>query len=138
MRSIVCGIAILTLLLGSGCASIVSKSNYPVTLDTNPTGLEIEVADSKGKVLVRGTSPVHLNLESSRGYFSSGNYTLRTVGAGSGNHAMLVRASLDPWFFGNLLFGGLIGMLIVDPITGAMYELEKEYVLDCGGAAAID
>ena len=29
--------------------------------------------------------------------------------------------------FGNLLFGGVIGMLIVDPATGAMWKLEDVY-----------
>lgn len=31
---------------------------------------------------------------------------------------------MDGWYIGNLLFGGLIGMLIVDPATGAMYKLD--------------
>ncbi|MDA8868601.1 hypothetical protein N9H91_02170 [Pseudomonadales bacterium] len=34
-----------------------------------------------------------------------------------------LNSSVDGWYFGNLLLGGLIGMLIVDPITGAMYNL---------------
>jgi len=33
--------------------------------------------------------------------------------------------SISGWYWGNILFGGLIGMLIVDPITGAMYKLPK-------------
>jgi hypothetical protein len=32
------------------------------------------------------------------------------------------------WYFGNLLFGGVIGMLIVDPLTGAMYNLTPEKI----------
>ncbi|MDB6061057.1 MAG: hypothetical protein JWM78_1160 [Verrucomicrobiaceae bacterium] len=33
------------------------------------------------------------------------------------------------WYYGNLLLGGAIGMLIVDPITGAMYKLPDEYTV---------
>ncbi|WP_321436341.1 hypothetical protein [uncultured Bacteroides sp.] len=39
-----------------------------------------------------------------------------------------VKCNLNGWYFGNLIFGGLIGILIVDPATGAMYRLEREFV----------
>jgi hypothetical protein len=31
---------------------------------------------------------------------------------------------MDGWYIGNILFGGLIGILIVDPLTGAMWKLD--------------
>lgn len=31
---------------------------------------------------------------------------------------------MDGWYMGNLLFGGFIGFLIVDPATGAMWKLD--------------
>jgi hypothetical protein len=37
-------------------------------------------------------------------------------------------SSVSGWYFGNLLLGGLIGMLIVDPLTGAMYNLTPEKI----------
>jgi len=30
---------------------------------------------------------------------------------------------MSGWYWGNILIGGLIGMLVVDPLTGAMYKL---------------
>jgi len=33
---------------------------------------------------------------------------------------------LNGWYIGNLLFGGLIGLLIVDPLTGAMWTLDPK------------
>jgi hypothetical protein len=30
---------------------------------------------------------------------------------------------MDGWYIGNILFGGVIGFLIVDPATGAMWKL---------------
>jgi hypothetical protein len=39
-----------------------------------------------------------------------------------------VEFKLDGWYFGNILLGGLIGMLIIDPATGAMYKLETEFL----------
>jgi hypothetical protein len=38
-------------------------------------------------------------------------------------------AKINGWYFGNLLFGGIIvGMLIVDPATGAMWTLKDTVV----------
>jgi len=31
-------------------------------------------------------------------------------------------------YWGNILLGGVIGWFIVDPITGAMFEFDKEFV----------
>ena len=35
---------------------------------------------------------------------------------------------LNGRYFGNLLLGGVIGTLIIDPATGAMYKLETEFL----------
>jgi hypothetical protein len=39
-----------------------------------------------------------------------------------------VRAELSGWYFGNLVFGGIIGMLIVDPLTGSMWNLTPDHI----------
>ena len=41
-----------------------------------------------------------------------------------------VECKLNGWYFGNLIIGGLIGMLIVDPATGAMYRLESKDIYE--------
>jgi hypothetical protein len=45
--------------------------------------------------------------------------------------------TIDGWYFGNILFGGLIGMLIVDPLTGAMYCLPTEVKADFGSSTQL-
>ncbi len=35
---------------------------------------------------------------------------------------------MSGWYWGNLLFGGLIGMLAVDPATGAMWNIAPEKI----------
>lgn len=32
---------------------------------------------------------------------------------------------MDGWYIGNIFFGGLMGLLVIDPITGAMWKLPK-------------
>ena len=39
-----------------------------------------------------------------------------------------ISASLDGWYIGNILLGGLIGMLIVDPVSGAMFRISEKQV----------
>ena len=35
---------------------------------------------------------------------------------------------INGWYVGNIVFGGFIGWLIVDPLTGAMWTLDTEHV----------
>ncbi|MCX4027392.1 hypothetical protein H0A36_10465 [Endozoicomonas sp. SM1973] len=42
----------------------------------------------------------------------------------------MITSTLDGWYFGNLFLGGLIGMLIVDPLTGAMFKLQDTAQVD--------
>lgn len=53
---------------------------------------------------------------------------VRISSPGYADRLIPVNCTLDGWYFGNLLFGGFIGMLIVDPATGAMYKLETQFI----------
>ncbi len=39
-----------------------------------------------------------------------------------------ITSRLDGWYFGNILLGGLLGMLIIDPLSGAMWKLDQKYL----------
>jgi hypothetical protein len=36
----------------------------------------------------------------------------------------MLTSTIDGWYWGNLLIGGIIGMVFVDPLTGAMWKLD--------------
>ena len=108
----------------TGCASIVSDKRYPVSIVTEPSAAKVEVKDQYGVVKFSGTSPATAMLESGNGYFTSAKYTVTAAKDGYASNTYPIKSSLDGWYWGNILFGGLIGMLIVDPITGAMYEID--------------
>ncbi|QYM78788.1 hypothetical protein K0B96_16015 [Horticoccus luteus] len=40
----------------------------------------------------------------------------------------LIRPEMSGWYWGNILFGGLIGMIVVDPITGSMWNLSPDRI----------
>ncbi|MBW3545061.1 MAG: hypothetical protein KY428_05565, partial [Bacteroidetes bacterium] len=42
-------------------------------------------------------------------------------------HSFYIEAQIDGWYFGNIAFGGPLGMLVVDPLTGAMWKIPAEY-----------
>lgn len=124
----------LVALLLAGCASIVSKSNYPVAINTNPSGARITITKSNGEEVYSGTTPATVTLSAKKGFFSGENYTVRASLAGHADATTLVGRSIDGWFFGNLLFGGVIGLLIVDPATGAMWKLDRTLTMSLAAA----
>lgn len=115
-------------ILHTGCATIVSNQSYPVTFLSEPSGAAIEVKDHKGTVHFSGTTPATAELSAGNGYFTRGRYTVTTKKDGYTPATQQVVASMNGWYWGNILFGGLIGMLIVDPISGAMYQINTPTV----------
>jgi hypothetical protein len=117
-------------LLSVGCASIVSKSDYPVTFDSNPSGAEISIVNKKGKEIFKGKTPYTATLPADSGFFSSERYDVTANKEGYHEAKGTLSAGMDGWYLGNILFGGLIGIIIVDPATGAMFKLDDEFTIN--------
>lgn len=111
--------------LVSGCASIVSKSSYPVTITSNPDQATIVITDEKGTQMYKGKTPTTLVLKSGEPYFHGKDYTVTFEKEGYEKQVASIHRELDGWYIGNIIFGGLIGILIVDPLTGAMWKLDS-------------
>lgn len=114
----------------TGCASIMSGGTAPVSLRSTPAGASYVVTDAKGTVLQQGVAPAIISLKTSTGYFDEASYQVRFSLPGHEDQVVPLRASLNGWYWGNILAGGLIGMLIVDPLTGAMYKLPATVTAD--------
>jgi hypothetical protein len=112
----------------SSCASIVSKSKWPLTINTNPNGAKIEITDKQGIVVYNGNTPSTIKLKSGDGFFVKQSYKIKLSLNGYEEKILPVECKLNGWYIGNIVFGGLIGWLIVDPVTGAMYRLDKAYI----------
>lgn len=39
-----------------------------------------------------------------------------------------INYKLNGWYFGNILIGGVLGMLIIDPLTGGMWKIQDRVV----------
>jgi len=113
----------------SGCASIVSKSSWPVTVQSNPSGAKCEVVKESGVKIHTGETPMTITLDSGSGYFSSAKYMINCSKDGKQASSEL-SSHFNGWYVGNIVFGGLIGLLIVDPATGAMWRMDDTMIVN--------
>jgi hypothetical protein len=120
--------AVMTVLLLTGCASIVSKSSWPITINSTPSEAKISIKDKKGIEIYTGSTPATLKLKSGAGFFSKARYQVTLEKVGFDKKVVPVEFKLNGWYFGNIIFGGPLGLLIIDPATGAMFKLETEFL----------
>jgi len=116
-------ILIITSMMIFGCASIVSQSEYEVSITSNPSNSFITITDRDGMDIYTGSTPAYVMLPADAGYFVGAKYTVKFEKAGFQTQTLFLENRIDGWYFGNLLIGGLLGMLIIDPLTGAMWTL---------------
>lgn len=108
-------ILLIPLLLATGCASIVSDSDYPVTFNAKE-GQSYTVKNELGQEVFVGKG-TQMQMLKAGGSFNCMDYNVIT----DCGHSP-VPSSIDGWVFGNILFGGIIGV-VVDPMTGAACKL---------------
>ena len=114
------------ILLTTSCATIVSKSTYPVRIDSTPKGANFVLEDlEENAVIQKGKTPMTLTLDADAGFFTKGKYRVAMTLDGHHPGEKRFTGKLDPWYFGNIIFGGLLGLVIIDPATGAMWKLPK-------------
>lgn len=110
------------------CASIVSTSKYPISLHSNPTSVDVVIMNQKKQLVYEGKTPTVVELKSGTGYFKAASYQVTFKKEGFETRTFPINSDIDMWYYANFFLGGLIGMLIVDPITGAMYKLQPQYI----------
>lgn len=115
-----CSVLALSL---SSCASIVSRKEYPVHISSNPPGAHYLLKKENGTLVSEGVTPNTVVLKSSAGYFQPAKYVLFLDRKGE-KQQFPFEARINPWYFGNFISWGLAGLVIVDPLTGAMWKLD--------------
>jgi hypothetical protein len=118
------------LLALTGCASIVNGSSQRVGINSIPSGASVKVLDGDMNVAHMGTTPCSVKLDRGDGFFSSADYSVIIEKDGYHPVQMQIRGSLGVgWYLiGNLFSWDIWGWLILDPLTGAMWNLEPERV----------
>jgi hypothetical protein len=104
-----------------GCASIFNGQTQAVTIKSAPEGAAIVITNRAGESIHSGVAPATVTLKRGAGYFKSETYKVVMKKEGFADREVTITGSVSGWYIGNILFGGLIGMLAVDPNTGGMY-----------------
>ncbi len=123
-----------------GCASIVDGGRKTVNIRSQPSGAKTTVFDKKGVEVATGQTPALFPLKRSGGYFTPAKYRIVLEKQGYKTAEVEVKSTINGWYFGNVIFGGLLGLLIIDPATGAMWTLsprEVDKVLEAQSASII-
>ena len=129
-------LAVIMLVAWPGCATIIGKSHQTVLIRTDPPGAEVTIRNSDGIAVWHGTAPSPVTLKAGDGFFQGQKYSVLAERNGDARSRVL-DTHVNGWYLlGNLVFGGLIGWLIVDPATGAMWSLSDTVLIHFDDADA--
>jgi len=120
------GLVTLTMLLLNGCATIISGKTDKVTFTSVPEHATFQIKDEQGKAVHDGNTPASVVLDRGNGYFDGQTYDVKFSAPGYKTQSLKLDTELNGWYMGNLLFGGALGLLLVDPATGAMWDLPEK------------
>jgi hypothetical protein len=116
-------IALLIVLLTSGCATIVKGSSQGVTVKTDPPGAICDLTKNGKSMGVVNPTPGTVQL-------GKGGKALDVTCRKSGylDSSATLTSSFQGWTLGNLVLGGIVG-LVVDAGSGAAYQYRSEIFL---------
>lgn len=122
---------VLIAALVTGCASIIKGSDQSVTFISDPAEARLVITDVRQEKEIHvGTTPFTTSLKRGAGYFKKAKYKVIIEKPGYSKEEVALEGTPNGWYLaGNLLLGGVIGWLIVDPATGAMWTLDPEDVM---------
>lgn len=103
------------------CATIFKGSSQNINIMSTPDKATISIKTMSGIEVYNGITPASITLAKKH------EYLVNIKLAGYKESITQVSQSLQGWFWGNLLCGGVVGMLI-DYFSGAMWDLEPETI----------
>jgi hypothetical protein len=116
-------ILLLCPLLFAGCASIVDGGPKTVQVNSNPQGAKVTIYNKAGRQVVTEITPAKVKLARASGFAGDEDYKLVFEKTGYYPYEAHVKSAINGWYWGNIVFGGLIGC-IVDMGTGSCYTLK--------------
>ncbi|OYV04093.1 MAG: hypothetical protein CFE26_18735 [Verrucomicrobiales bacterium VVV1] len=103
----------------------------PLAITSNPAGAKVVVSNPAGKAVHEGSTPTSVILPASAGFYKAASYNLVFSKKGYPTKSVVLKAGINPWYAGNIpMPGGAFGMLVVDPLTGAMWKLDEKIHAD--------
>ncbi len=118
------------LVLLVGCATVFRSNVQTIPVESNVGNVNIEVLDSRGKVVFSGKTPTQLRLRTSLGGFKGPElYRIRAFKPGYTPKTYNIDHHISKWLLGSIFMAGLIGIGI-DFYTGNVYYLDESINID--------
>ena len=106
----------VVMLLGIGCATIIHGRSQDLTFASEPSGATVKIDGA-----VKGVTPTSITLRRNKHYIVSFEKN------GYESEEQTIKSRMSPWIFGNILIGGIIG-LVIDLAAGGAWELSKDQI----------
>lgn len=106
----------LAMNLLSGCCTLVNTANQKISILSSPTGACVSIDDTKC-----GKTPLTKRLSRKK------MHTVKIELEGYTPFEITMNRSISGWIWGNVIFGGLIG-IIIDVADGSIYKLTPEQI----------
>ena len=127
MKKTILSFAMLAMLLPTLCQvapPFLAKVRILFLLTVTLRVQRLPLPTKKDKDVFKGQTPATAILKSGAGYFSKAEYQVKLSSPGFEEQIIPINFKLNGWYFGNILIGGILGLLIIDPATGAMWKLD--------------
>ncbi|NIY48802.1 hypothetical protein [Cedecea colo] len=114
----------------TGCANIVGNNEETVYIDSAPANVPFVITDGSGQIAVASFTPQSITLTKADGsYFGKVIDTLTLKKEGYYSTSLPLEYRLSHWYtFGNIIFFGVPGWLVVDPFFGGMYTFKADRI----------
>ena len=115
-------VVLIGMVLVQGCGTIMSGTTKTVHVSSSPNGADFQIVNSRLIPIVNGVTPQNVTLKRNMRYsvtFEKENYQDQIVP---------IKMGINVWVFGNVLFGGIPGV-IIDAISGASNDIKDVHVV---------
>jgi hypothetical protein len=111
----------------AGCASIISGRRSDVTFDTYPPGAHVDIRDKSGRPVSSFDAPGAVTLKRQGRFFMPAHYTATITAPGYQTAQVPIGSTLNPWLLGNIVIGGVPG-IVIDSATGAAWKPKRSEI----------
>ncbi len=104
------------ILFGSACATIIHGRSQDVTFASQPPGATVRIDGA-----VKGVTPTSITLRRNK------HYVVTFEKDGYEPEERVLKSKVSPWVLGNVIVGGLVG-LVIDLSAGGAWKLSEDEV----------
>ena len=134
MKRATISVAVLSLLallvLLPGCATVMSGTDQVMRITSEPRSAVVRVYDHRDKLVVEMETPTTVILPRKAQMYRRGSYRVEIQKEGYEPQVVELAGKVNVLYYivGNIFLGNVIGWAVVDPISGAMWDLKPDSI----------